>query len=149
MQCSILAPKNTGVDEINNAILELLSKDLHMYLNANSLALTEEGVSAVIGVSMDSLYPMDFMNILQFSGIAYHKMEFKAGVQIFLLHNLNQSVGLCNGMKLIVKRLGYYVIEVKIITWNNVGKRVFIPRIIMSHFGTDWPFVLHCCQFPV
>jgi hypothetical protein len=40
MQCSILAPKNTNVDEVNNAILESLSKELHMYLSANSLIST-------------------------------------------------------------------------------------------------------------
>jgi len=71
------------------------------------------------------------------------------GVPILLLHNLNQSIGLCNGTRLIIKRLGQHVIEAKIITRNNVGKRVFIPRIIMSPFGTDWPFVLRCHQFLV
>ncbi len=80
MQRNILAPKNTGVDEINNAILESLFEELHMYLNTNSLALIEEGASAATGVSMDSLYSVDFMNTLQFSGIAYHKLELKVGV---------------------------------------------------------------------
>jgi len=64
------------------------------------------------------------------------------GMSILLLHNLNQSIGLCNGTRLIVKRLGQRVIEAEIITWNNVNKRVFIPRIIMSPSETDWPFVL-------
>ncbi len=64
MQCSILAPKNTNVDEVNNAILKSLSKELHTYLSANSLTPTEEGASAVAGVSMDSLYPVEFLNIL-------------------------------------------------------------------------------------
>ncbi len=50
---------------------------------------------------------------------------------------------------MIVKRLGQRVIEAEIITGNNVDKRVFIPRIIMSPSGTDWPFVLRRCQFPV
>jgi ATP-dependent DNA helicase PIF1 len=98
---------------------------------------------------MDSLYPLEFLNTLQFSNIANHKLEFKVGMPILLLRNFNQSIGLCNGMRLIVKRLGQHVIEVEIITRNNVGKRVFIPRIIMSPFGTDWPFVLHRHQFPV
>jgi hypothetical protein len=106
MQCSILAPKNTDVDEVNNAILELLSKKLHMYLNADSLAPIEEGASVVARISMDSLYPMDFLNTLQFSDIANHKLELKVGVPILLLRNLNQSIGLCNGMRLIVKKLG-------------------------------------------
>jgi len=149
MQRSILAPKNTNVDEINNAILESLYEELHMYLSANSLAPTKEGASDVARVSMDSLYPVEFLNTLQFSGIQNHKLELKMGVLIFLLCNLNQSIGLCNGMRLIVKRLGQRVIEAEIITRNNVGKRVFIPRIIMSPFGTNWPFVLRYHQFSV
>ncbi len=85
---------------------------------------------------MDSLHPMEFLNILQFSGIANHKLEFKVGVPILLYRNLNQSIGLCNDTRLIVKRLGHHVIEAKIITRNNVGKCVFIPCIIMSLFET-------------
>jgi len=86
---------------------------------------------------MDSLYPMEFLNTLQFSDIANHKLEFKVGVPILLLCNLNQSIGLCNGTRLIINRLGQRVIEAKIIIGNNVGKRVFIPRIIMSPSGTN------------
>ncbi len=71
------------------------------------------------------------------------------GVLIFLLHNLNQSIGLCNGTRLIVKRLGQCVIKAKIIIGNNVGKRVFIPCIIMSPSRTNWPFVLCRRQFPI
>jgi len=147
MQRNILAPKNTNVDEVNNAILESLSKELHTYLSTNSLTLTKEGASAVARVSMDSLYLVEFLNILQFSGIANHKLELKMGVPILLLRNLNQLIGLCNGTRLIVKNLGQRVIEVEIIIGNNVGKRVFIPRIIMSPSGTYWPFVLCCRQF--
>jgi ATP-dependent DNA helicase PIF1 len=149
MQRNILAPKNTDVDEVNNAILESLSEELHTYLNANSLTPTEEGASVAAGVSMDSLYPVEFLNTLRFSGIANHELQLKVGVLILLLRNLNQSIGLCNGTRLIVKRLGQRVIEAKIITGNNVGKRVFIPRIIMSPSETDWPFVLCRRQFPV
>jgi ATP-dependent DNA helicase PIF1 len=132
MQCNILARKNTNVDEINNAILESLSEELHTYLSVDSLAPTKEGASVAIRVLMDSLYPVEFLNIMQSNNIANHKLELKVGVPILLLRNLNQSIGLCNGMRLIVKRLGQRVIEVEIITWNNVDKRVFIPHIIMS-----------------
>jgi ATP-dependent DNA helicase PIF1 len=149
MQRNILAPKNTNVDEINNAILESLSKESHTYLSANSLIPIEESASVVAGVSMDSLYPVEFLNILRFSGIANHELQLKVGVPILLLRNLNQSIGLCNGTRLIIKRLGQRVIEAEIITRNNVGKRVFIPHIIMSPSRTDWPFVLHRHQFPI
>ncbi len=98
---------------------------------------------------MDSLYPVEFLNTLQFSGIANHKLELKVGMLTLLMCNLNQSIGLCNGTRLIVKRLGQHVIEAKIIIGINVDKCVFIPRIIMSPFETDWPFVLHHHQFPI
>ncbi len=149
MQRSILAPKNIDVDEVNNAILESLSEESHTYLSANSLIPTEEGASVATGVSMDSLYSVEFLNTLQFSDIANHELELKVGMLILLLRNLNQLIGLCNGTRLIVKKLGQRVIEAKIITGNNVGKRVFIPRIIMCPSGTNWPFVLRHCQFPV
>jgi hypothetical protein len=89
MQHNILAPKNTNVDEVNNGILESLSEELHTYLVVDSLAPTEEGASVVAKVSMDSLYPMEFLNILQFNSIANHKLELKVGVPILLLCNVN------------------------------------------------------------
>jgi hypothetical protein len=106
MQRSIIAPKNTNVDEVNNVILESLSEESHTYLSANSLTPTKEGASVATGVSMDSLYPVEFLNTLQFSSIANHELELKVGVPILLLCNLNQSIGLCNDTRLIVKRLG-------------------------------------------
>jgi ATP-dependent DNA helicase PIF1 len=148
MQRNIMAPKNTNVNEVNNAILESLSKELHTTLSVIFLAPTE-GASVVAGVSMDSLYPVEFLNTVQLSGIANHKLELKVGMPILLLHTLNQSIGLCNGTRLIVKRLGQHFIEADIIIRNNVGKLVFIPRIIMSPSGTDWPFVFRRCQFLV
>jgi len=80
MERSILAPKNTNVDEVNNAILESLYEESHTYLSANSLTPTKEGASVAPGVSMDSLYPVEFLNTLQFSGIANHELELKVGV---------------------------------------------------------------------
>jgi hypothetical protein len=45
IQHNILAPKNINVDEINNAILESLFEESHLYMSANSLTPTEEGAS--------------------------------------------------------------------------------------------------------
>jgi ATP-dependent DNA helicase PIF1 len=113
------------------------------------LTPTEEGANVTIGVSMDSLYPVEFLNTLQFNSIANHELELKVGEPILLLRNLNQSIGLCNRTRLIVKRLGQRVIEAQIIIGNNVGKCVFIPCISMCPSSTDWPFVLRRRQFPV
>jgi ATP-dependent DNA helicase PIF1 len=55
---------------------------------------------------MDLLYSVEFLNTLQFNDIVNHKLEFKVGVPILLLRNFKQLIGLCNGTRLIVKRLG-------------------------------------------
>jgi ATP-dependent DNA helicase PIF1 len=60
MQCNILALKNTNVDEVNNANLESLSEELHTYLSADSLVLTEEGASVATEVLMDSFIWRNF-----------------------------------------------------------------------------------------
>ncbi len=59
-----LMQRNIDVDEVNNAIFESLFEELHTYLSADFLALTEEGASVVTGVSMDSLYPVEFLNTM-------------------------------------------------------------------------------------
>jgi hypothetical protein len=64
MQRNILAPKIIDVDEINNVILELLSEESHTYQSANSLIPTKEGASVAAGISMESLYPVEFLNTL-------------------------------------------------------------------------------------
>jgi len=71
--------------------MQSLSEELHTYLSTNSLTPTQEGASVVVGVSMDSLYLVEFLNILQFSGIANHNLELKVGMPILLLRN-SQSI---------------------------------------------------------
>ena len=66
-----------------------------------------------------------------------------------LLRNLNQNAGLCNGTRLVVTKLGTWVIEAKIITGTNIGENVFIPRITLSPSDYKWPFVLKRRQFPI
>ena len=59
-----------------------------------------------------------------------------------LLRNLNQNAGLCNGTRLVITKLGTWVIEAKIITGTNIGAHVFIPRITLSPSESKWPFLL-------
>ncbi|KAK6021271.1 hypothetical protein OSTOST_13057 [Ostertagia ostertagi] len=59
------------------------------------------------------------------------------------------STGMCNGTRLIVKRMGQRVIEATILTGANIGAAVFIPRIAMTTNEGDFPFVLRRRQFPL
>lgn len=66
-----------------------------------------------------------------------------------LLRNLNQSMGLCNGTRLLALSLGQRLLECQILTGTNIGDRVFIPRIALTTTSPKWPFTLQRRQFPV
>jgi ATP-dependent DNA helicase PIF1 len=66
-----------------------------------------------------------------------------------LLRNINQSIGLCNGTRLMVIRLGQWVLEATIMTGSNVGARVCIPRIVLHAPARKWPITLQRRQYPV
>ncbi|KAF7807297.1 ATP-dependent DNA helicase PIF1-like [Senna tora] len=49
-----------------------------------------------------------------------------------LLRNIDKSLGLCNGTRLIVARLCKHVIETTIISGKFAGERVIIARMMIS-----------------
>jgi len=61
---------------------------------------------------------------------------------------LAKSNGLCNGRRLICCSFQKNVIEVEIATRNHQGKRVFLPRILLtSSNDIRFPFTLKIKQF--
>ncbi|KAM5575513.1 hypothetical protein ABKV19_014465, partial [Rosa sericea] len=71
------------------------------------------------------------------------------GMPIMLLRNLNQVSGLCNGTRLIVTKLFDRLIEAKILTGSNTGKKFYIPRIVLIATENKWPFTFKRRQFPI
>ena len=66
-----------------------------------------------------------------------------------LLRNINPSIGLCNGTRLMVLELGKKIIEAIIITGSHCREKIFIPRIILTYQDKKWPFILKRMQFPI
>lgn len=141
---AILASRNDEVDDINDQILEAQPGVAKVYYSADTkVAISDEGALD------DCLYTTEFLNSLQCSGLPSHCLKLKIGSPIMLLRNLNQNIGLCNGTRLIVRKLGERVIEAEIVTGRNIGLCVPLPRILMSSEKDDLPFVLKRRQFPV
>lgn len=140
---AIIAPKNDTIDEINSRVLALVPGQEKVYLS-DSLVESSKGLG-----NLDLLYPVEFLNFLQFKGIPPHRLALKIGSPVMLLRNLNQSAGLCNGTRLIVTQLGERVLEGQIITGSHVGDKVLLLRISLHVSSTKWPFVLSRRQFPV
>ncbi|KAL6646681.1 hypothetical protein ACP70R_015758 [Stipagrostis hirtigluma subsp. patula] len=97
----------------------------------------------------DSLYPQEFLNTIQMSGLPDHHLQLKVGVPIMLLRNLDPTKGLCNGTRLIVTQLTHRIIEAEIITGKAKGSKAYIPRIVSISTDPKWPFKIKRRQFPV
>ena len=66
-----------------------------------------------------------------------------------LMRNLNPTLGLCNGTRLICKAFFSHVIETEIIIGVYCNQRVLIPRISFIPSDVDLPFEFKRRQFPI
>lgn len=138
----ILCPKNYDVMEINNEILSRLEGEQKEYISIDS-AEDENNEN------YDTTLPVEFLNSLNPNGLPPHKLKLKIGMVVILLRNINLSNGLCNGTRLIITELKQYSIRAKIITGNNSGKIVLLPRINLSPSKEEIPFNMTRRQFPI
>ncbi|GFW14485.1 ATP-dependent DNA helicase [Trichonephila clavipes] len=73
-------------------------------------------------------YPIKFLNSIQTSDFQAHNLILKVGAPIILIRNID-ALRLCNGTRLIVKKLMQHVIQATVLTGCAKGEVVFIPRI--------------------
>jgi len=141
---AILATTNDIVKEINNYMVDLIPNSEKEYFSADSISKCMDAIN-----DAHILYPTEYLNTLNANNFPAHRLKLKIGVPIMLLRNLNQSLGLCNGTRLIITNLADYIIEAVIITGTHIGDKVYIPRINLTTKGSHWPFVLCRRQFPI
>ncbi|KAF5793897.1 putative DNA helicase [Helianthus annuus] len=140
----ILCPTNDEVDKINLHVLEKMPGELQELLSADEICQSTNNYD-----EMCALYPPEFLNTLNFSGISNHRLQLKIGAPVILMRNLNLQKGLCNGTRLVVTQISRRVIEAVIITGTHVGEKAFIGRIDMTPTNTCWPFSFKRRQFPI
>ncbi len=98
---------------------------------------------------MANTYPSEFLNTLEDSGMPSHKLLFKIGALMMLLHNFDPSVGLCNGTCLIIQHFMMRVVEAEIIIGKGVSNVAFIPCIKFIFDNNVFPFTFARKQFPL
>ncbi|RCN51900.1 hypothetical protein ANCCAN_01988 [Ancylostoma caninum] len=141
---AILAPKNAHVRKINDEAMERLRvgnlQDERIYKSIDE-AIRHEGDPA-------ELYPTEYLNALEPSGMPSHELKLKKGAIIMLLRNLDVVNGLCNGTRLKVETLGRYVLGCRFICGEHKNQLAVIPRID-NYWDKQLPFRLRRRQFPV
>jgi ATP-dependent DNA helicase PIF1 len=76
-------------------------------------------------------------------------LNLKIGLPVMLIRNINPAAGLCNGTRLIVKKIFTRIIEAEISFGAHKGQRVLIPRMALIPNDTDLPFNFQRLQFPL
>ncbi|GJX20965.1 ATP-dependent DNA helicase PIF1-like protein [Tanacetum coccineum] len=109
---AILSTKNEHVDSIDDLLIDIFPCDEKVYYSFDE---AEDDTP--------NLYPLEFLNSLNMSGLPPHYLRLKIGCPIILLRNLDPANGLF---------------------------RVLLPRIPLAPYEEDmFPFKLKRTQFPV
>nr|GEW90123.1 ATP-dependent DNA helicase PIF1-like [Tanacetum cinerariifolium] len=136
---TVIFPDNMLIPETDDDVGD--EKD---YKSSDSICLVDDDSNFD-----DSIYTTDFLNGVRMFGIPHHSIKLKIGTPIMLMHNIDQRLGLCNGTRLQVLRMGENIIEAKIITGTSAGTICAILYMIISPTDTKMPFKLNRCQFPI
>ncbi len=96
-----------------------------------------------------TLYPVEFLQNFNASGLPHAKLALKVGCPLMLLCNLDPANGLCNGTWMILTHFRPHVLECCLLSGNNAGKAVFIPCITINADTAELPIVFSHHQFPV
>ena len=141
---AILTPCNETVEEINAYTISQTDGVSRDYFSSNSFEISDTKSD-----QNDTLYAVEYLNSLEFSGLPSHKLTLKVGAPVFLLRNINKKKGLCNGTRMILTHIGVRVLKAEIITGSHIGEEVLIPRIVLLYDETKLSFTLRRRQFPI
>jgi len=140
---AIFTTLNADVDKLNHLATAMLPGEPPTLFRNQDTIVDSDSTAAVH-------FAMGHLNALNASGMPPHLLELKVGQPIILLRNINPRKGLCNGTKLIVKRLGRKYIQASILSGKWMGQRVAIPRIpLLSSDDSQTPVKFERRQFPI
>ncbi|XP_019189145.1 PREDICTED: uncharacterized protein LOC109183496 [Ipomoea nil] len=111
---AILAPTLDVVDKVNEYMNGMNQASSITYMSCDSVCKSETNVDM-----QSEVQTTEFLNSLRCSGVPNHCLTLKVGTPVMLLRNIDRSLGLCNGTRLIVTQLGNHVIEAQILCGNN------------------------------
>ena len=86
-----------------------------------------KGADSVARDAGAGLYPAEFLNCIEVSGIPPHHLRLNVGMPVALLRNLNAAHGMCNGSKAIARRIRTRCVEAERFPSKNSGLREFTP----------------------
>ncbi|XP_074377523.1 uncharacterized protein LOC141719037 [Apium graveolens] len=134
---AILTPTNQIVGHLNSLIVDKLPGESVSYFSVD--AAEEFGGTYE---DLNEAFPIEYLNSLNVAGMPPHDLKLKVGAVVMLMRNLNQTLSLCNGTRMIVTKCLRFCVECEVICGTFVGLKHFILRIELSPSDTKMPFKL-------
>ncbi|XP_031101832.1 ATP-dependent DNA helicase PIF1-like [Ipomoea triloba] len=169
---AILAPTLQVVNEVNEYMSDLTIGEGKTYFSSDT-ACKADGTSTVLAdvhtpeflntIRAADVHTPEFLNTIRASGLPNHALTLKVGSPVMLMRNIDHSLGLCNGTRLVVTRLAEHVVEGSLVVTRlaehvvegsilagpNAGTRVLIARMTIMPSDTRLPFKFNRRQFPL
>jgi len=137
----ILCPHNEDTFSANDEIVRRIESEEYIYESVDSTAseAEEDKIS----------FPLEYLYSLTPAGLPPHVLKLRRGTVVMLLRNLNIAEGLCNGTRLVVRELRPHVLRCIVLTGQQYGQEVMLPRITLESQDPFIPFSLRRRQFPI
>lgn len=141
---AILAARNVDVDEINEAVIEMLDP------STEKLYTSIDEVEDVTDPELKEQLNEDFLNNINPPSLPPHSLKLRLNTVVMLIRNINFEEGLCNGTRLLVTKLDNHMITCKILTGDKANNIVFIHRVTLTMSDKKtYGFALKRRQFPL
>ncbi|XP_019179844.1 PREDICTED: uncharacterized protein LOC109175042 [Ipomoea nil] len=141
---AILAPTLDIVDAVNEYMNDYNNAEGRTYLSCDSVCKSDSNVDMLA-----DLHTPEFLNGLRCSGVSNHSLTLKVGSPVMLLRNIDHSLELCNGTRMIISKLADHVLEAQILCGASAGTKVLIPRMSLTPSDPRLPFKFQRKQFPL
>ncbi|XP_031108707.1 uncharacterized protein LOC116013198 [Ipomoea triloba] len=141
---AILTPTLDVVNQVNEYMSALHTSESRTYFSCDNVCKADAD-NGILG----DVHTPEFLNGIRVSGLPNHTLTLKIGSPVMLMRNIDHSIGLCNGTRLIITKLADRIIEAEIMTGANKGTKVLILRMSMSPSDPRLPFKFQRKQFPL
>lgn len=136
----VLTPTNADCRLLNADANAVLVGDETVYRSIDCMDLEE---------AERDMFPVEVLNTIELASVPPHELRLRVGSVVMLLRNLDINRGLCNGVRMVVRRLQSHVIEAEMVTGQFTGRRTFIPRIKNNVPATELGVEFRRRQFPL
>ena len=132
----ILMTTNAQSRLLNNEISEKLNGEFREYPSVDKCDNKNDS----------EIFTTEFLNKLEVPSLPPHILKLKVGQIVMLMRNINTSIGLCNGTRLIIKELkNNFIVCEKL----NESDQYLIPKCTLSPTDQDVPLKMKRLQFPL